>query len=131
MRCLILVIFLFISINVFCQEKDSSKVFDKVETEASFPGGDEAWVKYVSKAVTRHMKKLVRAGAEGTCLVRFIVDKNGNVSDATAISMQGTLLAEICVKVISDGPKWIPAFQFGKKVNAYRIQPIRFKMPAD
>ncbi|HTJ12766.1 MAG TPA: energy transducer TonB, partial [Dinghuibacter sp.] len=62
----------------------------------------------------------------GTCTVQFIVSKDGVVSDVAAMTMQGTKLAEIAVNAIRRGPKWIPAEQNGRKVNAFRRQNIRF-----
>ncbi|MEJ7675118.1 MAG: energy transducer TonB [Chitinophagaceae bacterium] len=34
----------------------------------------------------------------GTCRLRFIVDKDGSVSDVKVLSMQGTKLAEVVDK---------------------------------
>jgi protein TonB len=65
----------------------------------------------------------------GTCVVRFIVDKTGTVSDVQATTMKGTKLAEIAVNAIRKGPKWIPAQQNGRYVNAYRIQPVTLQNP--
>ena len=56
--------------------------------------------------------------------MQFIVDKNGNVSEVHATNMVGTKLAEIAVNTIRKVPKWIPAEQNGKKVNAYRMKPV-------
>jgi len=40
--------------------------------------------------------------------------------------MQGSVLAEVAVNAIRNGPKWIPAEQYGRKVNAFREQPVSF-----
>jgi protein TonB len=42
--------------------------------------------------------------------------------------MKGTKLAEICVNAIRKGPKWTPAEQNGRKVKAYRKQPVTFQI---
>lgn len=59
---------------------DTAKVFQKVEIEASFPGGVVAWNKYVSMAIMANSKKL-RKSDYGTCVIKFIVDKNGSITD--------------------------------------------------
>ena len=104
-------------------------VFTKVEIEASFPGGPTAWTKYVTRAITAEIDEISEDGKFGTVNVRFIVDKNGNVSDVEAQTMKGTKLAQVAVNAIRKGPKWTPAQQNGRMVNAYRVQPVTLKDP--
>jgi len=104
------------------------KVFTKVEVEASFPGGPQAWVKYISKAVQDSIDKLTKADY-GTCVIRFIVNVDGTVSEVEATTMKGTELAKVSIKAIENGPKWIPASQNGHTVAAYRLQPVTLSNP--
>ncbi len=106
--------------------EDEDKVFTKVEIEASFPGGDAGWARYVKKAIEANIDELTEAGESGTCRVRFIVSKDGTVSNVEATTMKGTKLAEISVNAIRKGPPWKPAQQNGRQVNAYREQPVTF-----
>ena len=101
-------------------------VFTKVEIEAKFPGGDAGWARYVKKAIEANIDELTEAGESGTCRVRFIVSKDGTVSNVEATTMKGTKLAEISVNAIRKGPPWKPAQQNGRQVNAYREQPVTF-----
>lgn len=107
---------------------DDDKVFQKVEIEAKFPGGEGAWSKYISREINRYIDELQEAGKAGTCVVQFIVDKEGNISEVEALTMKGTKLAEICVNAIKKGPKWVAAEQNGRKVKAYRKQPVTFQI---
>jgi periplasmic protein TonB len=106
--------------------EDEDKVFTKVEIEASFPGGDGGWARYVRKAIEANIDELTDAGESGTCRVRFIVSKDGTVSNVEALTMKGSKLAEVAVNAIRKGPKWTPAQQNGRHVNAYREQPVTF-----
>ena len=101
-------------------------VFTRDEIEASFPGGDEGWRRYVKKAIEANIDELIQAGESGTCRVRFIVSKDGTVSDVVALTMKGSKLAEVAVNAIRKGPKWKPAMQYGRPVNAYREQSASF-----
>ncbi|HRN72430.1 MAG TPA: energy transducer TonB [Ginsengibacter sp.] len=65
----------------------------------------------------------------GTCRIKFIVRKDGHVSDVKAVTMEGTRLARILVDAIKDGPKWIPAEQNGHIVNAYLEIPVQRYAP--
>ena len=106
--------------------EDEDKVFTKVEIEASFPGGDGGWARYVKKAIEGNIDELTDAGQSGTCRVRFIVSKDGTVSNVEALTMKGSKLAEVAENAIRKGPKWTPAQQNGRHVNAYREQPVTF-----
>ncbi len=108
-------------------KEDEDKVFTKVEIDAQFPGGNGAWTKYVTKAIQSDIDELQEDQSNnGTCVVRFIVDKTGKVSDVEATTMKGTKLAEIATNAIRKGPNWTPAQQNGRYVNAYRLQPVTF-----
>ncbi len=99
--------------------------FYKVEIDAKFKGD---WGNYVKKEIERNMDELTEAGVSGTCIVKFIVSKDGRVSDVEAITMKGSKLSEVAVNAIRKGPNWIPAQQNGREVNAYRHQPVTFKI---
>ncbi|MEO6328242.1 MAG: energy transducer TonB [Ginsengibacter sp.] len=106
--------------------EDEDKIFTKVEIDASFPGGEAGWSRYVKREIENHMDDLTDAGESGTCRVKFIVSKDGTVSAVEALTMKGTKLAEIATNAIRKGPKWKPAQQNGRFVNAFREQPVTF-----
>jgi protein TonB len=54
------------------------------------------------------------------------VDKEGNISDVRGLTSRGYGMEEEAVRVIKKGPAWVPAIQNGRKVKAYRKQPITF-----
>lgn len=99
------------------------EVFTNVEIEASFTGGPVAWTRYFSKEIEKHAGEFNKKDY-GTCIVKFIVDKTGSVSDVEATTMEGSKLAEIAVNAIREGPKWTPAQQNGRYVRAYRTQTV-------
>ena len=108
-------------------KKDSADVVRiTVEVEASFPGGIQKWSQYIQRTILNELDEF-GDGDYGTCMVKFIVDKTGKVSDVEATTMKGTKLAQVAVNAIRKGPNWIPAEQNGSKVNAYRLQPVTLK----
>ena len=102
--------------------------FIAVQIEASFPGGEKAWQQYIQRAITSQLDEFSDKDY-GTCVVQFIVDKTGKVSDVTATTMQATKLAEIAVNTIRKGPDWTPAVQNGRYVTARRLQPVTLRNP--
>jgi len=110
------------------KKEDEDKVFTKVEIEASFPGGPSAWTRYVQRAIEANQDEFTESDY-GTCVVKFIVDKSGKVSDVEATTMKGSKLAEVATNAIRKGPNWTPAQQNGRQVNAYRLQPVTLTNP--
>ncbi len=114
------------------KEDDENKVFEKVESEAAFRGGESAWRKYLERNLNANTP--VDNGApEGsyTVWVQFIVDKEGNISDVKPLTTHGFGMEDEAVKIIKKGPKWTPAQQNGRQVKAYRKQPITFVVQAE
>lgn len=103
--------------------QDQSTPYSKVEVEASFPGGQPAWNKYITQQLLSHVDEF-RKKDVGTCNIKFIVDSTGEVKDVEAINMKKTKLAKVAIDAIKNGPKWTPAQQNGRFVNAYRVQPV-------
>ncbi len=106
---------------------DEDKVFTKVENEAEFPGGNAAWARYVQKSLDGF-----NAGDNGAppgkyqVIVRFIVSKDGGISDVQAETKFGYGMEERAIEAIKKGPHWKPALQNGRNVNAYRRQPVTY-----
>ena len=114
------------------KEEDENKIFDKVEIEAKFPGGDAKWRQYLERTLNANVP--VDNGApEGTytTVIQFVVDKEGNISDVRAMTNHGFGMEEEAMRVIKKGPAWTPAVQNGRQVKAYRKQPITFQVTGE
>jgi hypothetical protein len=108
--------------------KDTA-AFKRVEKEAYFIGGENAWRKFLTKNLDPDVpiRKDAPAG-NYTVLIQFIVNKDGTL-DIEPLTNFGYGMEEEVVRVIKKSPLWIPAEQDGKKVRAYRKQPITFSVP--
>jgi len=109
------------------KEDDENKIFDKVEIEAGFPGGDSKWRQYLERNCNGQVAS-DQGAPEGTytTVIQFVVDKEGNISDVRSLTNHGYGMEEEAMRVIKKGPKWKPAVQNGRQVKAYRKQPITF-----
>ena len=112
--------------------EDENKIFDKVEIEASFPGGDSKWRRYLEQNCNGQVAT-DNGAPEGTytTIVQFVVDKEGNISDVKAMTNHGYGMEGEAMRVIKKGPKWTPAVQNGRQVKAYRKQPITFQVQGE
>jgi protein TonB len=112
-------------------EDDLGKVFIRVEKEAKFPGGAEAWKKYLERYLNASV-----AADEGasigfyTVKVQFIVDREGVISNVEAIEVPKACpgCGAEAVKVIKKGPNWEPAVQNDRKVAYQAIQYVTFQV---
>lgn len=105
----------------------SSLVFEKIEVEASVDR--EQWKTHLYNSLMPIIKKASRKGMKVgtyTVNVRFLVERDGSISEATALNDPGFGLAKASEKVILTGPKWMPGEQNGRKVRSYHTQPITF-----
>lgn len=108
------------------------RVFTKVQEPASFPGGKEAWQKYLERNLK--MDVPVKNGAPAgqySVTVRFIVDEQGGISNIEAENDPGYGTAAEAVNLIKKGPGWMPAKQNGKNVKYWMKQNITFVVSED
>ena len=114
------------------QQNDDAKeanepVFTMAESNPTFPGGDDAWKKYLMQNLKADMpvKEGWKAGVY-KITVSFIVKKDGSITDVKTDDYPSSKTAEQCINLIKNGPKWEPAIQNGHKVNCYKKQPLTF-----
>ncbi|HEX8331592.1 MAG TPA: energy transducer TonB [Segetibacter sp.] len=141
----LLAIMLLGSVSVFSQNVvveaspalyDTTLFFTRVEKEAMFPGGLNGWRKYLEANLKGNLAadyiKLSRKQriAQQTVSVQFIVSKEGKISNVRAINNAHVhpALAQEAIRVIRQGPDWIPAEQNNKKVIYQAIQNITFQV---
>ncbi|QEC40718.1 energy transducer TonB [Pseudobacter ginsenosidimutans] len=107
-------------------KKESDEPFMKVEIESSYPGGSEAWRRFLIKQLQRNYPQdAIDNGIQGTVIIQFIVDAEGNVSNVEALSGPEEL-RDAAIRVIQKSGKWIPAVQNKRHVKSYKKQPIGF-----
>jgi len=113
------------------KEEDWEVTFKKVEIEAKFPGGPEAWKKFLERNLNADV-----AANEGAPVgnykvkVQFIVDKSGAISNVEAVEVPKECpgCGPEAVAVIKKAGTWQPAFQNGRNVNYQAIQYITFRV---
>jgi len=102
-------------------------VHTREQAEAAFPGGNMAWARYVQKSLSGFNPADYGAGkGKYQAITRFMVDEEGNISDVRSETNFGYQIEKTSMRIITNGPKWIPASRFGKPIKAYRRQPITF-----
>gem|GEM_PF-1214889 len=107
-------------------------IFTSVEIEAEFPGGSTAWVKYLQQNLNSNVPESHRAPVGlYTANVDFIVEKDGTISNTSIEKDPGYGTGAEAIRVIKNGPKWLPAIQNGHIVR-YRVkQKVNFVVMKD
>jgi Ca-activated chloride channel family protein len=69
-----------------------------------------------------------KAGIEGTCVVSFVVRKDGSITDMKIIRDPGAGCGEESIRVVKLMPKWIPGRQGRETVDVQFNLPVRFRL---
>ena len=99
------------------------------ENEAKFSTDSLAWRNFIIRHLNPDVpvRKLAPLG-QYTVVVQFVVDTTGAVTQIEPLTHFGYGMEEEVIRMLKASPQWIPARQFGRKVKAYRRQPITFEV---
>lgn len=104
-------------------------LFKTVLVPPSFPGGNEAWQKYLQRNLKFDVPTEHRAPTGiYTVIVSFTVDTDGNLLNVRAEKDPGYGTGAEALRVIQRGPKWTPAQQNGHIKTATTKQAITFRV---
>ncbi len=115
---------------VFDEQPEDEKVdeiFTIVEDQPEFPGGIQAFYKFVSDKI-KYPSQAKRMGIEGRVFVQFVVDKDGTVTNVEAVKGIGAGCDEEAVRVMKSVPRFKPGKQRGRPVRVRMVLPIMFKL---
>ena len=124
---LMMLVLLFSFMTSTAQTKKNNMVFDVVEVMPQFPGGQIAMLKYIMENI-KYPKQAMKEGIQGRVTVRFIVEKDGSISDVKPILSVHPLLNKEAVRVVESMPKWTPGKHNGKPVRVRFNLPVMFKL---
>lgn len=102
-------------------------IFYVYDENASFPGGDQACMKWLASNVV-YPEYCRDKGIEGRVIVSFVVDKDGSFDDIHTIQSPHKLLSAEAIRAVSSMPRWIPAKLNGKTVRSRFNLPIMFSL---
>jgi len=96
------------------------------DSEASFPGGSKAWLKYLEKKIYFPDQYKIVNGDKAVVVVSFAINEDGVVEDVNVSTPFYPQFDIIAKKAIANSPKWIPAISHNRRVKAWRRQPVTF-----
>jgi len=98
-----------------------------VEDMPEFPGGMEAFYKFISKKV-KYPAQARRMGIEGRVYLQFVVEKDGSIGDLFVAKGVGAGLDEESLRVMKLVPNFKPGKQRGRPVRVQMTIPINFRL---
>lgn len=101
-------------------------VYTLVDQMPQFNGDIHKW----AKEHINYPEEAINAKAEGKVYVKFIVEKDGNLSHIEIVRSSGNkALDEEALRATQMMPPWIPGEKEGEKVRVVFINPINFFLP--
>jgi TonB family protein len=76
----------------------------------------------------KYPKKARRKGIEGKVVVKFVIEKNGEVGEATVVKSVSPLLDQEALRVVQSMPPFRPGTQRGKPVRVMFHLPFNFAL---
>lgn len=112
-------------IEVFAVDSSINTLFFKVGYEPEFPGGVKALVKFAKSKIS-YPETAIRDSVHGSVILLFVIDKNGKVKNMKVVQSVRSDLDFVCLRMLSEMPKWKPAFLNDRQIEVYERLKITF-----
>jgi RNA polymerase sigma factor (sigma-70 family) len=106
---------------------EDTTIYNVVEVMPSYPGDMTECYMFVARQM-HYPKEAEEKGIEGRVLIRFVVEKDGRLTNFEVIETPDPLLSDEALRVLKQMPKWIPAKNKGKDVRCRYSMPILFRL---
>jgi protein TonB len=100
-----------------------------VEEEADFPGGFAEMAKFINENID-YPQEAIDLGIKGRVTVRFVVEKDGRISNVSvATPLPGCKACDkAAVKVVEKMPSWKAGKNGGREVRTWVTLPVKFEV---
>ena len=115
--------------DLYRNSKDTVGIVRHTDRPADYPGGTEAWLRYLLKNLDGHQalaemrRKRVQ---EQTAVVQFVVCANGTICKVQVVNKVLPYAEREALRVIKKAGKWTPAQKDGMEVKSFKQQTITF-----
>lgn len=105
-------------------EDIATKVFTVAEQMPTFKGDVNSWL---SSHIT-YPAVAAENGVQGKVIVKFVVGRDGSVSQAQVLRGVDPALDREALRVVNSMPKWNPGMNNGQAANVWLTLPITFRL---
>lgn len=109
------------------EEADDDNIYEVVEENAMFPGGENECYKWLSEHI-KYPAIAQEQGIQGRVFVQFVVNRDGSIVDVKVLRSPDPSLSKEAERVVKMMPKWKPARQGNKPVRSRFNLPVMFRL---
>lgn len=106
---------------------EDTTIYDTPEVMPSYPGDMTECYMFVARQM-HYPEEAEEKGIEGRVLIRFVVEKDGRLTNFEVVESPDPLLSDEALRVLKQMPKWIPAKNKGKDVRCRYSMPVMFRL---
>ncbi len=108
-------------------EPEGPAIVDHADVMPEFPGGMAALLRFLGRNL-QVPENGVEPGQRVRVPVKFVVNREGNLSDVEFPAQTDNMFKKEIMRVINKMPRWKPGLQHGKAVAVYYTIPIIFEV---
>ncbi len=101
-------------------ETSNDAIYNSVEVRPDFPGGMQAFYKYVSE--NYNVPKSFKGN--GKLIGQFVIEKDGTLTEIKILRDIGFGTGKELTRILKNSPKWTPGIQNGRPVRVLYTLPI-------
>ena len=109
------------------KEQKNGDVFMVVEEMPEYPGGLDGLKSFIVENV-KYPEQAKKNKVEGKVFVSFVIDEQGNVTNAKVVRAVNPELDKEALRVVNKMEKWTPGKQKGENVKVQYTLPIQFAL---
>ncbi|MDY6372289.1 MAG: TonB family protein [Bacteroidales bacterium] len=108
-------------------DTNAGELIDPIQIDPQFPGGVDSMYAFIARNFRLPQKC---DGVKGTIWVRFVIERDGTVSNAEVMRGLGNEYDEEALRVVRMMPRWIPCRFAGSETptRSHYIVPIKFNL---
>ena len=110
------------------EEIEEEEIFVTVEEMPTFQGGGLPEFRNWVQSHVKYPQIALENGIQGNVVVKFVVEKDGKLSNIQVLQSPDKTLADAAVQVLQKSPKWKPGKQRNKPVRVTLTLPVSFKI---
>ena len=110
------------------EEIVEDEIFITVEDMPTFRGGGLPEFRTWVQQNVKYPQIALENGIQGNVVIKFVVEKDGKLSNIQVLQSPDKTLADAAVQVLQKSPKWKPGKQRNKPVRVTYTLPVSFKI---
>ncbi|WP_131458208.1 TonB family protein [Jiulongibacter sediminis] len=114
-------------ISLPISENRTEQIFTAVEKQPQFPGGNAEMYRFINQHLN-YPPEAKAAKIEGRVFVKFVVQKDGSISQTEIMKGLGHGYDEEALRIIKLMPKWKAGTQNGRTVNVWYTLAFSFSL---